>query len=44
MKDTIEERIVNLHKQKRKLAESLLAGSDVSAKISAEELLSLLRS
>ncbi|WP_246293942.1 DEAD/DEAH box helicase [Desulfobacter latus] len=44
MKDTIEERIVNLHKQKRKLAESLLAGSDVAAKISAEELLSLLRS
>lgn len=43
MKGTIEDQIVNLHKQKRKLAESLLAGSDVSAKISANELLSLLR-
>ncbi|WP_321492195.1 DEAD/DEAH box helicase [uncultured Desulfobacter sp.] len=44
MKDTIEDRIVNLHKEKRQLAESLLAGSDASAKISAQELLSLLHS
>jgi len=42
-KNTIEEKIVRLHKQKRWLANSLLAGSDMSAGISADELLNLLR-
>jgi len=42
-KDTIEEKIVNLHQQKRELADSLLEGSDVSGRVSAEELLRLIR-
>ncbi len=40
---TIEEKIVQLHQHKRDLASSLLDGSDISGKISAEELLQLLR-
>ncbi len=39
---TIEEKIVRLHQEKRDLANSLLEGSDVSARISAEELLELI--
>jgi len=42
-KDTIEEKIVKLHQEKRDLAGSLLAGSDISAKMSAEDLLDLIR-
>ena len=42
-KGTIEERIVGLHQQKRGLADSLLEESDMSGKVSAEELLALLR-
>ena len=42
-KNTIEEKIVQLHSRKRDLADSLLEGSDVSGKISTEELLSLIR-
>jgi SNF2 family DNA or RNA helicase len=42
MKDTIEQQIVNLHKQKRDLADSLLEGTDAAGKISATELLALL--
>jgi SNF2 family DNA or RNA helicase len=41
-KDTIEEKIVDLHRHKRDLADSLLEGSDMSGKISTEELLRLL--
>jgi len=41
--DTIEEKIVNLHQKKRGLADSLLEGSDMTGKMNAEELLSLLR-
>ncbi|MBK7001473.1 MAG: DEAD/DEAH box helicase [Rhodoferax sp.] len=41
-KDTIEEKIVELHNTKRDLADSLLDGSDVSGKLSTQELLSLL--
>jgi superfamily II DNA or RNA helicase len=41
--DTIEEKIVRLHQEKRDLATSLLEGADVSARISAEELLELIR-
>lgn len=43
MKDTIEEKIVGLHSSKRDLADSLLDGTDMSGKISAEELLELIR-
>jgi SNF2 family DNA or RNA helicase len=42
--NTIEEKIVRLHQEKRDLANSLLEGSDVSARISASELLELIRS
>ncbi len=42
--NTIEEKIVRLHQEKRDLANSLLEGADLSARISAEELLELIRS
>ncbi|MDR4509733.1 MAG: DEAD/DEAH box helicase [Candidatus Brocadiaceae bacterium] len=42
-KGTIEEKIVKLHHEKRKLADSLLEGSDMSGKVSAEQLLQLIR-
>lgn len=42
-KNTIEEKIVKLHQEKRDLAGSLLDGSDISGKISAEELVRLIR-
>ncbi len=42
-KGTIEEKIVKLHQEKRDLAGSLLEGSDISGKISAEELVKLIR-
>lgn len=41
-KDTIEEKIVDLHRQKRDLADSLLEGSDMSGKISTEDLIRLI--
>jgi superfamily II DNA or RNA helicase len=40
---TIEEKIVKLHQDKRDLAGSLLDGTDISGKISADELLRLIR-
>ena len=43
MKDSIEEKIVDLHRSKRDLADNLLAGTDVSGKMSADELLGLLQ-
>jgi SNF2 family DNA or RNA helicase len=43
VKDTIEEKIVALHHHKRDLADSLLSGADVSAKMSTEELLNLIK-
>ncbi len=42
MKDSIEQQIVDLHRQKRDLADSLLEGTDAAGKISAPELLALL--
>lgn len=42
-KDTIEDKIVNLHKHKRDLANSLLEGGDVSGKMSVDDMLALLR-
>jgi len=43
VKNSIEEKIVGLHRDKRNLADSLLAGSDVSGSFSASQLLGLLR-
>lgn len=43
MKDTIEEKIIALHHQKRDLADNLLAGADVADKLNAEDLLALLK-
>ena len=43
MKDTIEEKIIALHSQKRDLADNLLAGTDLAAKLNAEDLLSLMK-
>jgi SNF2 family DNA or RNA helicase len=40
---TIEETIVDLHRHKRDLADSLLEGSDVAGKMSAREMLGLLQ-
>ena len=40
--NTIEEKIVDLHKHKRDLADSLLEGADVSAKVSTSDLLRLI--
>ncbi len=40
---TIEEKIVGLHQRKRDLADGLLEGSDLSGKISAAELMRLIR-
>ena len=42
-KGTIEDKIVALHQTKRDLADSLLEGSDVSGKISTDQLLSLIQ-
>lgn len=42
-KGTIEEQIVDLHRSKRDLADSLLEGSDITGKLSADELLKLIR-
>ena len=41
-RNTIEEKIVALHAQKRDLADSLLEGADISGKMSADELLALM--
>jgi superfamily II DNA or RNA helicase len=41
-KETIEEKILELHGHKRDLADSLLEGTDVSGKISLKELLRLI--
>ena len=41
--DTIEEKIVQLHAEKRDLADSLLEGTEASAKLSSEDLLALIR-
>ncbi|MEM1215702.1 MAG: DEAD/DEAH box helicase, partial [Bacteroidota bacterium] len=43
IEQTIEEKIVQLHNQKRDLADSLLQGTDSSTKITAKELLRILK-
>lgn len=42
MQDTIEEKIISLHRNKRDLADQLLAGSDITGKLSTEELIALI--
>jgi SNF2 family DNA or RNA helicase len=41
-KNTIEEKIVDLHQQKRDLADSLLEGAEMSGKVSTDDLLRLI--
>ena len=41
--NTIEEKIVRLHQQKRDLADSLLEGSDMRGSMKADEMLALIR-
>ncbi|MFM7449251.1 MAG: DEAD/DEAH box helicase [Leptolyngbyaceae cyanobacterium] len=41
-KDTIEDKIVDLHQHKRDLADSLLEGADMSGKISTDDLIQLI--
>lgn len=41
-KDTIEDKIVDLHKHKRDLANSLLEGGEVSGKMSVQDMMALL--
>ena len=43
VEDSIEERILELHKHKRDLAADLLDGGEVSARLSEDELLALIR-
>lgn len=43
MEGTIEEQIVELHNKKRDLADSLLEGSDMSGRMSSDQLLQLLQ-
>jgi SNF2 family DNA or RNA helicase len=43
MQDSIEERILRLHRDKRDLAAELLDGSEVAGRLSEEELLDLIR-
>ncbi len=42
-KGTIEEKILSLHQDKRDLADNLLEGTEMSAKISTDELLELIK-
>ncbi len=42
-KNTIEEKIVKLHENKKELANSLLYGTELSSKVSAEELIALIK-
>ena len=43
VKHSIEEQILDLHKEKRDLAETLLEGTDTAGKVSAQDLLALLQ-
>jgi len=42
-KNTIEEKIVTLHQEKRDLADSLLEGTDMSGRLSSKELINLIK-
>lgn len=41
--NTIEQKIIKLHQQKRDLADSLLDGSDISGSLNAKDMLALIR-
>ncbi len=41
--DTIEEKIIALHKTKKNMADALLEGGDVSASMSCDEMIELLK-
>ena len=43
MQDSIEEKILRLHHDKRDLANDLLEGSETTARLTEDELLNLLR-
>lgn len=43
MKNSIEEKIIHMHKDKRDLAGDLLSGQDVGGKLSEDDLLNLMR-
>ena len=42
-KGTIEEKVLSLHKKKRELADALLEGSEISGKLSYEQLIDLIK-
>ena len=42
-KDTVEEKILALHRQKRELAQDLLEGAEEGVRLSAGELLALMQ-
>ena len=42
-KDTIEEKIVQLHQQKRALADSLLEGTEMSGKMNTNDLIKMIQ-
>ena len=42
MQNSIEEKILELHKNKREMAAEILEGSDTSSKMSEEDLLNLI--
>ena len=44
MQNTIEEKILGLHKDKREMADELLEGSHIAHKLSEEELVNLISS
>ncbi len=43
MKNTIEEKIIKLHKDKRNLADDILGGTDIASRISEDELIKLIK-
>ena len=43
MQESIEERILALHRDKRDLASALLDGAEVAGRLSEDELLALIR-
>ena len=42
MKDTIEEKIINMHQTKRNIADQLLEGADLNKTLSEQELINLI--
>jgi len=42
-KNTIEEKIIQLHNTKREMAESILQGNDAPSKLSINEMIQLLQ-